>query len=90
MQFFLLTIGSFLLTMDVLDLQLTLLAFLLTIGAFSLDILSSFTYNWSFFCLQWESLRLIRALRACKQRSLTVSKIAPTVNALKTFSALIN
>ena len=43
---------------------LTILAFLLTVGA---------------FCLQWE-VRLMRALRDCKQRRLTVSKKAPTVS----------
>ena len=32
------------------------------------------------FCLQWESASLLRALRDCKQRSLTVSKKAPTAS----------
>ena len=63
-------------------------AFLLTIDNFSFFtynwsffayILAFFTYNRSFFCLQWE-VGLIRALRDCKQRSLTVSKKAPTVS----------
>ena len=51
---FVLTVGSFLLTMELFYLQLIILAFLLTVGAF-------FAYNLSFllavgsFCLQWES-----------------------------------
>ena len=40
---------------------------------------SFFTYNWSFFAYNGK-VRLIRALRDCKQRSLTVSKEAPTVS----------
>ena len=40
---------------------------------------SFFTYSWSFFAYSGK-LRLIRALRDCKQRSLTVSKKAPTVS----------
>ena len=63
-------------------------AFLLTVDNFSF-----FTYNWSFsaysfssFACSWSffvysgKVRLIRALRDCKQRSLTVSKKAPTVS----------
>ena len=63
-------------------------AFLLTI-----DKLSFFTYNWSFFAYNFSffayswslfayngKVRLIKALRDCKQRSLTVSKKAPTVS----------
>ena len=63
-------------------------AFLLTVDKFSL-----FTYSWSFFAYSFSFLtyswsffaysgkvRLIRALRDCKQRSLTVSKKAPTVS----------
>ena len=70
---FLLTIGSFLLPVELFYLQLTVLACLLTIGAFLLTILA-------FFCLQVEffayngKVRRIRALRDCKQRSLTVTK----------------
>ena len=41
--------------------------------------LSFFTYNWSFFAYSGKA-RLIRALRDCKQRSVTVSKKAPTVS----------
>ena len=37
-----------------------------------------FTYSWSFFAYSGK-VRLIRALRDCKQRSLTVRKKAPTV-----------
>ena len=62
-------------------------------GAFSLtvDNFSFFTYTWSFFaysfsfsayswsfCAYSGKVRLVRALRDCKQRSLTVSKKAPT------------
>ena len=63
-------------------------AFLLTVDNFSF-----FTYNWSFFAYSFSffayswsffahsgKVRLIRALRDCKQRSLTVSKKAPTVS----------
>ena len=63
---FLLTVGSFLLTVELLYLQLTILAFLLTVLVF-------FAYSWSFFAYSGK-LRLIRALRDCKQRSSTVSK----------------
>ena len=51
---FLPTIGSFLLTVEVFYLQLTILAFLLTIGAFSLTVLASLLTVGA-FCLQWES-----------------------------------
>ena len=63
-------------------------AFLLTVDNFSF-----FAYSWSFFAHSfsflthsWSSfaysgkVHLIRALRDCKQRSLTVSKKAPTVS----------
>ena len=40
---------------------------------------SFFTYNWSFFAYNGK-VRLIRALRDCKKRSLTVSKKAPTLS----------
>ena len=40
---------------------------------------SFFTYSWSFFAYSGK-VHLIRALRDCKQRSLTVSKKAPTVS----------
>ena len=74
---FLLTVGSFLLTV-----------LLLTVDNFSF-----FTYNWSFFAYNFSffacswgffaysgKVRLIRTLRDCKQRSLTVRKKAPTVS----------
>ena len=100
---FLLTVRSFLLTVDLFYLQLTILAFLLTVRSFLLTVelfclqltsLAFFTYNWSFFAYNFSFLylqlelffayngkvRLIRALTDCKQRSLTVSKKAPTVS----------
>ena len=49
-------------------------AFLLTVDNFSF-----FTYSWSFLAYSGK-VRLIRALSDCKQRSLTVSKKAPTVS----------
>ena len=67
-----LAIGSFPLTVELLYLQLTTLAFLLTVGAFLLTILA-FLLTVGAFCCSGK-VRLIRALRACKQRSLTVSK----------------
>ena len=63
-------------------------AFLLTVDNFSFFTYSwsflacsfSFlTYSWSFFAYSGK-VYLIRALRDCKQRSLTVSKKAPTVS----------
>ena len=63
---------SFLLTIDRVG------AFLLTIGAFHLQLLS-FTYSWSFLAYNGK-VRLISDLRDCKQRSLTVSKQAPTAS----------
>ena len=77
---FLLTVGSFLLTVELFYLQLTIFAFLLTVGIFFLTyIFSFFTYSWSFFAYRGK-VRLTSALRDCKQRSLTVSKKAPTVS----------
>ena len=62
--------------------------FLLTVASFSSFAYkwSFFDYNFSFFTCSWSFLaysgkvRLIRALRDCKQRSSTVSKKAPTVS----------
>ena len=63
-------------------------ALLLTVDNFSLFAYSwslfaynfiSFTYSWSSFAYSGQ-VRLIRALRDCKRRSLTVSKKAPTVS----------
>ena len=79
MQFFLLTVGSFLLTVELFYLQLTFLASLLTVGAFWLTILAFSAYNWSFLAYSGK-VCLTRALRHCKQRSLTVSKKTPTVS----------
>ena len=63
-------------------------AFLLTVDNFGFCTYSwsFFPYSFSFFTYSWSFLaysgkvRLIRALRDCKQRSLTVSKKAPTVS----------
>ena len=49
---FLLTIGSFLLTMELFYLQLTILAFFLTVGA---QLLLFYFLQLELFCLQWES-----------------------------------
>ena len=76
---FLLTVGSFLLTVDLFYLQLTILAFSLTVGASLLTALAFFTYSWNFFAYSGK-VRLIRALRDYRQRSLTVGKKAPTVS----------
>ena len=64
--------GAFLLSVDN-------FSFLLRVGAFLLPISAFFAYSWSFFAHSGK-VRLIRALRDCKQRSLTVSKKAPTVS----------
>ena len=63
-------------------------AFLLTNDNFSFVTYSSifFAYNFSFSTYSWSffaysgKVHLIRALRDCKQRSLTVSKKAPAVS----------
>ena len=67
---FFLTIGSFLLTVELFHLQLTILLFSHNWG-FS-------AYSWGFFAYN-AKVRLIRALRDCKQRSLAVSKKSQTV-----------
>ena len=75
----LLTVGSFLLTVEL---------FLLTVDNFSFFTYSwsSFAYSFSFCAYSWSfsaysgKVRLIRSLRDCKQRSLTVSKKAPSVS----------
>ena len=51
---FLLTIGSFLLTVKLSYLQLTISAFLLTVGACLLTVLAVYL-QLELFCLQWES-----------------------------------
>ena len=66
---FSLTVGSFLLAVELFYLQLSILAFLLTLEMFCLQL--------ELFYLRLAysgKVRLIRALRDCKQRSLTVSK----------------
>ena len=64
--------GAFLLTID------NLSFFTYNLSCFALNF-SFLTYSWSFFAYSGKVL-LIRALRDCKQRSLTVSKKAPTVS----------
>ena len=63
---------SFFLTVDILAFLLRVWAFLLTALASSLTVGALFAYN--------GKVLPIRALRDCKQRSLTVSKKAPTVS----------
>ena len=58
--------GAFLLTVDNFSFLLTVLAFLLTVLVFLLTVGAFFACS--------GKVRLIRALRDCKQRSLTVSK----------------
>ena len=72
---------SFLLTVELFYLQLTILAFfLLQLELKVLDYnFSLFTYSWSFSAYSGK-VRLIRALRGCKRRSLTVRKKAPTAS----------
>ena len=68
-----LTVGSFLLTVELLYLQLTILAFLLTLGALLLTALALLLTVGAFSAYSGR-VRLIRALRDCKHRSFTVSK----------------
>ena len=56
--------------MELFYLQLTILAFLLTVGAFLLTVLDSLLTIEAFFAYNGK-VCLIRALRDCKQRSLT-------------------
>ena len=63
---------SFLLTID----NFSFFAYSWSFSAYSF---SFSAYSWSFFAYSGKVL-LIRALRDCKQRSLTVSKKAPTVS----------
>ena len=76
---FLPTVGSFLLTVELSYLQLTIVAFFAYNWRLFAYNFSFLTYNWSFFA-HTGKVHLIRALRDCKQRSLTVSKKAPTVS----------
>ena len=64
--------GDFFLTVD----HFSFLTYNSSFFAYSF---SFFTYNWSFFAYSGK-VHLISALRDCKQRSLTVSKKAPTVS----------
>ena len=79
---FVLTIGSFLHTSELLCLQLCLGAFLLTIGVFYIP-LELFCLQLKLFCLQWEHActkhihRLWTKKLNCKQKAPTVSKKAP-------------
>ena len=76
---FLLTVGSFLLTVELVLLTVDNLSFLTYNWSFCAYNFSFSTYNWSFFAYS-SKMRLVRALRDCKQRSLTVSEKAPTVS----------
>ena len=89
MRLFLLTIGSFLLTVELFLLTIDNFSFFylqLTVSSFFTYSWRVFAYSFSFFYLQLElfaysgKVCLIRTLRDCKRRSLTVSKKAPTVS----------
>ena len=75
----LLTVGSFLLTVELFLLTIDNFTFFTYNFSFSSYNFSFLTYSWSFFA-DGGKVRLIRALRHYKQRSLTVSKKAPTVS----------
>ena len=63
-----------------LNLQLTILAsFTCNWSVFTYNFSSFFTCNWNLFAYNGR-VRLISALRDCKQRSLTVCKKAPTLS----------
>ena len=77
---FLLTVGSFLLTVELFFyFQLTIVVSLLKARAFSLTSLAFFYLQSELFAYRGK-VRMISASRDCKQRSLTVSKRAPTVS----------
>ena len=76
---FLLTVGSFLLTVELFLLTVDHFSFFAYSWSFFAYSFSFLTYSWS-FCAYSGKVRLVRALRDCKQRSLTVSKKAPTVS----------
>ena len=76
---FLLTVGSFLLTVELFLLAIDNFCSCTYSWSFFGYNFSFFTYSWSFFAYNGK-VRLIRAFRDCKQRSLTVSKKAPTVS----------
>ena len=69
-------VGSFLLTVAFFYLQLPISFFAYSWSSFAYSFSFS-TYSWSFFAYSGK-MHLIRALWDCKQRSLTVSKKAPT------------
>ena len=71
--------AAFLLTVELFYLQLTILAFLLTIGALLLTAVALLLTGGAFLAYSGK-VHLMRALRDCKQRSLTVSKTTPTVS----------
>ena len=68
-----LTVGSFLLTVELFYSQFTILAFFTYSWSFFAYSFSFSAYSWSFFAYSGK-VRLISALRDCKQRSLTVVK----------------
>ena len=70
---------SFLLTVDKFSFFTYSWSFCTYIFSFLIDNVSFFTYSWS-SCADNGKVRLISALRDCKQRSLTVSKKAPTAS----------
>ena len=70
---FLLTVGSFLLTVELFCLHSTILAFFTYKWSFSLTIVAFLLTIGAFFAYSGK-VRLRSALRDCKQRSLTVSR----------------
>ena len=83
-----LTVGNFLLTVELSYLQLTIFVFF-AYSSISLTFLV-FYLQLELFYLQWEKVRLISTLRDCKPRSSTASKQAPTVGKQKTSPVLNN
>ena len=75
---FLLTVGSFLLPVELLEFIVDNFSFSLAVGVFCLQ-LSLFYLQLEFFADSGK-VRLIRALRDCKQRIFTVSKETPIVS----------
>ena len=78
MQLSALTVGSFLLTMELFTYSCVLGAFLLTIGAFWLTALAFLLTIELFAC--GGRVHVIRTLTNCKKRGSTVSRRAPTVS----------
>ena len=75
--------------MELFYLQLTIFRIFTNNWSFFVYNFSFFAYNWSFFAYSVK-VCLIRALRDCKQRSLTVSKKAPTVSKKLTPKMFLN